>query len=127
LALFLTPLAALLFLRTLKHPSGKNSATYAVLTILAICSHMFAALVVLARWTAYFAAARRTLRWSTILKIVFALALPLGPMMIFVVTRHSGVAKWIERPAWNDVLELFHFLTLPKYWMFFYLLGWGVA
>ena len=127
LAVFLISLSSLFFLRTLEQPSGKNWATYAVLTILAIYSHMFAALVVLAHWTAYFAAARRTLRWSTVLKIVFALALPLGPMMIFVVTRHSGVAKWIERPAWNDVLELFHFLTLPKYWMFFYLLGWGVA
>src|SRR5712692_1303216 len=127
LAVFLISLSSLFFLRTLEQPSGKNWVAHAALTVLAIYAHMFAALVALAHWTAYFVAARRTLRWSTMLKIAFALALPLAPMMIFVVTKHSGVAKWIERPTWNDIFELFHFLTLPKYWMFFYLLCWGVA
>lgn len=127
LAMFLIALSSLFFLRLLEQPGRRNWTAYVLFTTLAIYTHIFAGLVVLAQWAAYFIFSKPTLSRNTILKAALALAVCLAPMTIFVLTMRSAVANWIERPTWHDVVEVFRLLTLPKYWMVFYFFLWGTA
>lgn len=95
LAIFLVTLSCLLFVRNLENREHGWMA-YIVVTTLAIYSHFFALLVVLAQWISL-----QFLPWpmrdqpKRAWKIT---ALSILPLMIFVASRGAGPIAWITRP-----------------------------
>jgi mannosyltransferase len=95
-------LSSLFCLRGLQSSTRRNWTAYVVFSTLAIYSHFFAVLVVLAQWFAayFFPRADARADFARSLKIIGLLVLPLG---VFIASRGLGPLNWIPRPGFPDL------------------------
>ncbi len=111
LYVFLVSLASLLFLKALRNPSRSAWTRYVAAAALAVYSHFFALLAVLAHTA-----------WSRIRPLapdaraeyrraLYILGLLLLPLLVFIAVRGMGPIAWIPRPSGRDLHMFFLFLT----------------
>ena len=95
-------LSSLFYLRGLQSSTRTNWAAYVLFSTLAIYSHFFAVLLVLAQWLAanFFPRSASRADFSRSLKIIGVLVLPLG---VFIASRGLGPLNWIPRPDFADL------------------------
>ena len=109
LAVFLAILSCYFFVQLLQEPGSRHSRAYILTSALAVYSHFYVALVLLAHWislrfldsdSAGRKEALRCLRWILVL---------LAPVAVFVLTTGVGPIAWLSRPGLHElyVLELF--------------------
>ena len=98
-------LSSLFYLRGLQSATRRNWAAYVFFSTLAVYSHFFAVLLILAQWLAASFFPRPVARADFLrsLKITGLLVLPLG---VFIASRGLGPLNWIPRPG---VAELHRF------------------
>jgi mannosyltransferase len=99
----LTGLSSLLFLLGIEKPTRSRWTGYVVFSALAIYSHFFSVLVVVAQWTAFRFLQhdeRIAAEFRRSLKIIGVLFLPLA---VFIVSRGAGPISWITRPGLGDL------------------------
>ncbi|HKW24245.1 MAG TPA: glycosyltransferase family 39 protein [Terriglobales bacterium] len=107
LYVLLSALSGLFFLAAIEKPTQRRWRAYVACGVLAIYSHFFAVLVVVAQWAAFYFLRRdqaMSAGFRRSLKIIGLLFLPLA---VFIVSRGTGPLSWINRPGLGD---LHHFL-----------------
>lgn len=103
LYVLLTALSCLLFLAAIEHPTRRRWTGYAVFSALALYSHFFSVLVVVAQWVTFHFLQRDErvqAEFRRSLKIIGVLFLPLA---VFIVSRGAGPISWITRPGLGDL------------------------
>ena len=103
LYVLLTALSCLFLLAAIEKPARRFWAGYVVCSVLAIYSHFFSVLVVVAQWAAFYflrADDRLAAGFRRSLKIIGLLFLPLA---VFIVSRGTGPLSWIARPGFGDL------------------------
>ena len=103
LYVLLTALSSLFFMAAIEKPGRRRWAGYIVFTVLAIYSHFFSVLVVVAQGAAFYflrADDRLAAGFRRSLKIIGLLFLPLA---VFIVSRGTGPLSWISRPGIGDL------------------------
>lgn len=103
LYVLLTALSCLFLLAAIEKPGRRRWAGYIVCSVLAIYSHLFSVLVVVAQGAAFYflrADARIAAEFRSCLKIIGLLFLPLA---VFIVSRGTGPLSWISRPSVADL------------------------
>jgi mannosyltransferase len=103
LYVLLSVLSCLFFVAAVETPTRRRWTGYLAFTLLAIYSHFFAVLVVVAQWVAfYFLRANEsvTVEFRRSLKIIGLIFLPLA---VFIVSRGTGPLSWIARPGLGDL------------------------
>lgn len=95
-------LSSVFYLRGLRSSTRRNWVSYVIFSALAIYSHFFAILLVIAQWLAAYFFPRPAARadFSRSLKIIGVLVLPLG---VFIASRGLGPLNWIPRPGSADL------------------------
>jgi 4-amino-4-deoxy-L-arabinose transferase-like glycosyltransferase len=127
LTVLLVSLSSLLFLRILYQPSALHWSGYAVVTTLAVYSHFFALLVVLAQALALLFAGPNKRVWNILLKATALLALLLVPLAIFLGHASHEALAWVPPLSTWQLLDLLYFLTLSKFRCLTYVLLWIAA
>ena len=103
LYVLLTALSSLFFLAAIEKPGRRRWAGYVAFTVLAIYSHFFSVLVVVAQGAAFYflrADDRLAAGFRRSLKIIGLIFLPLA---VFIVSRGTGPLSWISRPGIGDL------------------------
>ncbi|MGE5204242.1 MAG: glycosyltransferase family 39 protein [Chlamydiota bacterium] len=103
LYMLLTALSCLLFLAAVERPTRRRWTGYVAFSVLAIYSHFFSVLVVVAQWTAFHFLQRderMQAEFRRSLKIIGVLFLPLA---VFIVSRGAGPISWITRPGLGNL------------------------
>ncbi|HLX76001.1 MAG TPA: glycosyltransferase family 39 protein, partial [Terriglobales bacterium] len=103
LYVLLTALSCLFLLAAIQKPARRLWAGYVVCSVLAIYSHFFSVLVVVAQGAAFYflrADDRLAAGFRRSLKIIGLLFLPLA---VFIVSRGTGPLSWIARPGFGDL------------------------
>ena len=103
LYVLLTALSCLFLLAALRKPTRRNWAAYVAASVLAIYSHFFSLLVIVAQSAAvYFLACdeRALPQFRRSLKMIALLFLPLA---VFIASRGAGPISWITRPGFGGL------------------------
>ena len=127
LTLLLVSLSSLLLLRTLQQPSLFNWSGYAIVTALAVYSHFFAVLVIIAQVFALLFPAVDNRKWNFLLKAVLLLAVLLTPIAIFLARTPRLGLTWVPALSSRRIFDLLYFLTLSKCRCLTYLVLWAAA
>ena len=96
LVVFLATLATLLFVRNVQDPPTARWGSYVLVCVLAVYSHFFGGLVVLAHGVSLACLKRRDAPWRDFLRGVFWFALLVVPVAIFVFKTGAGPINWIQ-------------------------------
>ena len=103
LYVLLSSLSCLFFLAAIEKPARGRWNAYIACTVLAIYSHFFALLVVIAQWTAFYFLRRDpavSVGFRRNLKTIGLLFLPLA---VFIVSRGTGPLSWINQPGLGEL------------------------
>jgi mannosyltransferase len=103
LYVLLSSLSCLFFLAAIEKPARGRWNAYIACTVLAIYSHFFALLVVIAQWTAFYFLRRDpavSVGFRRSLKTMGLLFLPLA---VFIVSRGTGPLSWINQPGLGEL------------------------
>lgn len=107
LAVFLVALSSLFFVRGIERHSWQDWVGYVLTSVLAVYSHIFAGLALVAQWISLAFLPPRQVPWKSLsVSIVLIAFLPL-PLGVFVVTKTA----MIPHPNLKDVAGLFYDLT----------------
>jgi mannosyltransferase len=103
LTVFLCILSSLYFIKLLNIPSRRNRIFYVLFSTLAVYSHFFSGLMLLAHWI--------SLRFldpvpKEIKRIWLPVAVAVSPAVAFVATTGAGPLSWIQRPGLHDLWQL---------------------
>lgn len=107
LYVLLSALSCLFFLAAIEKPTHRRWRAYIACSLLAIYSHFFAVLVVVAQWAAFFFLRREEAVRAGFRLSLKAIGLLFLPLAVFIVSRGTGPLSWINRPGLGD---LHHFL-----------------
>jgi hypothetical protein len=127
LTVLLVSFSSLLFLRTLENPSRLNWIAYATISALAVYSHFFAALVILAQALSLLAARLDRPVWNALLKAAPMMAALLAPVAVFLLIRPRTELAWVPALHRQQVFDLLYFLTLSKFRCLLYVALWMAA
>lgn len=94
---FLAVLSSLYFLKVLEDPSDANRRGYVWTSVLAVYTHFFAGLLVVAQWLSFQLLDRKDVE-PVMRKSWRQFAIAITPLLIFVATTGLGVLRWIPRP-----------------------------
>ncbi len=111
LALLLITLSSWLFISGMESPSWKIWSAYAVVGALAVNSHFYAGLVLVAQWLSLLVLPRRMVPLKHFVGALLILAVLISPAVLFVLWHSQGRINWVPPISW---LELYHtaiFLT----------------
>ena len=111
LVVFLAVLATWLLVRNLQEPSSARWGAYAVVCILAVYSHFFGALVVVAHVLSLVFLRRGEAPWRDFTRSLRWFAYLMIPIAIFVATKGPGPINWIQKTRPGTVLTLFILLA----------------
>src|SRR5438477_761444 len=106
LAVLLVILSVYFLVQLIQQPSRQGHRKYCAASTLAVYSHFYAALVLLAQVVAVFKfvkfseAAGQELR-----RAMRVIALALIPVAVFLIATGAGPLAWLPRPSWRDVHE----------------------
>jgi len=109
--LFFITLSSFFFIKSIEQPTWKNRTAYVVFSILAVYTHFFAALVLLAHVLSLVSLKFRKMQWSGIFTTYFTIGLFLSPLAIFMLTADTVHVTWITKPAIKDVYRFFMEIT----------------
>lgn len=127
IAVFLIAVSCLLFLRSVEESKSWRWAGYVTFSALAVYAHLFTIFVIAAQW-AWLLLFLRSRMWKlSILTSGAALALSLVPLISIVLVHYHQAADWIPPLTVSGFLEVWSFLTLPKWRILLYLSLWIVA
>jgi mannosyltransferase len=103
LYVLLSSLSCLFFLTAINNRTRRRWNAYIVCSVLAIYSHFFAVLVVIAQWASFY-----FLRHDQVVSVAFrrslkSIGLLFLPLAVFIVSRGSGPLSWINRPGLGDL------------------------
>jgi len=104
LAVFLVLLSCFFFLESTRRPSWWAWSGYVAASALAVYTHFFAGLVLLAQWGSLPFLRGETTRWSAWFGRLVAIVLLLLPLGLFAVLRDAGQIDWIARPDAGDLV-----------------------
>ncbi len=107
LVVFIATLAAWLLVRNLQEPASAHWAAYTVACALAVYSHFFGALVVLAHGVSLAFLRRGDLPWKRLARSVRWFAYLMIPIAMIVATVGAGSMRWIPPVKMSAVLEFF--------------------
>lgn len=125
LAVFLLCLSTWLLLRCLDHGRRSDYAFYAATAVLAIYSHIIAALIPLAQWPAVMRR-MRSRSWFRLTIAALGSVVALAPAIFIVWTKGGHSADWIPPLSWHMLGRVWRLLTLRKFgWC--YGLAWLAA
>jgi hypothetical protein len=128
LVVLLISLSCLFFLRLLDPvPNGKDLLAYIALSVLAVYSHLFAVLVIIAQGASLLFLPRRLLPIRALLKAAAALAVLLSPLAAFLILHGQPQAAWVPRLNVSDIFGTFYLLALPNSRVFLYIVPWAIA
>jgi mannosyltransferase len=96
LVVFLATLATLLFVRNVQDPASARWGSYAAVCALAVYSHFFGGLMVIAHGVSLFYLKRKEAPWRDFLRGVFWFAALVVPVAIFVFKTGAGPINWIQ-------------------------------
>jgi hypothetical protein len=95
---FLSVLSCIYFLKFLEHPSSRNRKGHVLTSVLAVYTHFFAGLLIVAQWLSLKLLDRSELE-SLAKKNWRQTAIAIFPLLVFVATTGVGVLRWIPRPG----------------------------
>ena len=98
-------LSWLLFFEGIADSSWKNWLLYALTSAVAVYSHFFAGLVLLAQWLSLALLPHRAVPWKELLVAGVLIGLLISPAVIVITHHDIGQLGWVQKP---DALELYH-------------------
>jgi uncharacterized membrane protein len=102
LLVLLATLSSGFFVACLRNPSRRNRVGYALTSVLAIYSHLYALLLVVAQYGSLFLRTSRPRQ----LRLAWAwIGLAALPLLMFVAKTGAGPIRWIPRPGIHELLE----------------------
>jgi Dolichyl-phosphate-mannose-protein mannosyltransferase len=104
---FLVTLSSLFFLRCLREGSRRNWTWYIVSSTLAIYTHIFAVLVLIAQWVFVLFLPHRQAPWRRLIPSTAAIGLLALPMELFVIFRAQGQLSWVPKTTARSIYEAF--------------------
>ncbi len=107
LVVFFAALASWLLVRNLQEPSSARWGAYTVVSALAVYSHFFGALIVLAHGVSLAFLPRKDLPWGDLKRSVRWFAYLMFPIAIIVATVGAGSMRWIPPAETSTVLRFF--------------------
>ena len=111
LVVFFAALATWLLVRNLQEPSSARWPAYTAACALAVYSHIFGALVVVAHGASLGFLRRQDLRWKDLLGSMRWLAYTLVPIGLIVARVGTGSTRWIPPTHMRSVLQFFVMLA----------------
>ncbi|HZU42419.1 MAG TPA: glycosyltransferase family 39 protein [Terriglobales bacterium] len=111
LVAFLATLSCFFFVRNIQEPGRRTWRAYIITTALAVYSHFFALLVVLAQWISLKFLPEDRRPGPELRRAWKILAISLLPMVVFIATRGAGPISWISRPNATSIYYFLIFLT----------------
>jgi mannosyltransferase len=111
LAVFLSVLSTLLFVRAIDRPSFGRWAAYAFVGGVAAYAHFFMAFVLAAHLAALLFLGSRRPRVRHLIAVYAAVAALVSPLVLFVFTRSKGQISWIPRPTPTSLIRAFEDLS----------------
>jgi mannosyltransferase len=111
LAIFLVTLSCFFFVRKVQQPGAKGSTGYILASALAVYSHFFSLLVILAQWLALQFLPKESPARRKFHRAWKILALAILPLIVFIASRGAGPIAWITRPSLSSLHEFFLFLS----------------
>ena len=127
LAVLLVALSSVFFLRAREKASLGNWAGYVLCSALACYAHVFSILVLIAQWmwlTIFHPEQlhRREFRGALLTLVMLAL-----PILWIVLASYKGAIGWVPATSAARILDVWRFLSLPKWRGFLYLSAWMTA
>ncbi len=111
LALLLIVLSSALFVTGLDSASWKIWLWYALVSALAVHSHFYAALVLVAQWLSLLALPRRMIPVKQLAAAVIFIAILILPAALFVLWHAPGHIDWVQPISWLEVYHTAVFLA----------------
>jgi mannosyltransferase len=111
LAVLLVALSSWLFVKGIEAPSWKSWFSYALISALAVHSHFYAGLVLLAQWTSLFALPRRMVPVKHFVGAMILSGVLISPALLFVLRHHEGHINWVPAMSWLEVYHTAIFLA----------------
>jgi len=111
LAIFLVTLSCFFFVRKVQQSEAKKSTGYILTSALAVYSHFFSLLVILAQWLALQFLPQENPARREFHRAWKILALAILPLIVFIASRGAGPIAWITRPNLSSLHEFFLFLS----------------
>jgi mannosyltransferase len=103
LYVLLSALSCLFFLAAIEKPVHRRWNAYIACSVLAIYSHFFAVLVVVAQWAAFYFLRRDDVVNAGFRRSLKTIGLLFLPLAVFIVFRGTGPLSWIIRPRLADL------------------------
>jgi 4-amino-4-deoxy-L-arabinose transferase-like glycosyltransferase len=107
---FLCVLSCIHFVKFIEDPSKRNRTWHVLTSVLAVYTHFFAGLLIVAQWLSLKILHREELEplakknWRQI-------AISISPLLVFVATTGVGILRWIPRPGYLSLVYTSIFLT----------------
>lgn len=135
LFVLLATLSSGFFVSWLRDPRSRNRISYVVVSVLAIYTHFYALLLVLAQWIVLkicgvpgaklperASESPRTFPWR-------AISIAVIPLLVFVAKTGAGPLRWVHRPSWHDLPAFWQQLSGGSNWLLpvLFLLACGAA
>lgn len=129
LFVLLATLSSALLVACQRDPARRNGLNYVVISILAVYSHLYALLLILAQWIAMRALSHSSFTVSPNSKLAtrnspepmrrawIAIAIAVAPLLIFVAKTGAGPIRWIHRPGLRDVFTFYEHLAGSNNWV----------
>jgi mannosyltransferase len=111
LAVLLILLSCFFLLESVRRPSWWSVGGYVTASTLAVYTHFFAGLVLLAQWASLPLLRRENIRWSAWVARIGTVISLLVPLGLFIVWRDVGQIDWISRPDVSDLADAFRRLS----------------
>ena len=129
LFVLLATLSSVFLVAWLRKPTRRNWVSYVVASILAVYSHLYALLLIVAQWLAVRMLSQssftvnRNSRLDTrnapaeIRCAWIAIAIAVTPLLVFVAKTGAGPIRWIQRPGVRDVFAFYVHLAGSNSWV----------
>jgi mannosyltransferase len=103
-------LSTIYFLKFLQEPTRQNRIAFVVFSVMAVYSHFFAGLLLLAQWISVRLLDRKHVP-AGINRVWRQIGILVAPLIIFIASTGVGVLRWVPRPGLADLRNCVLFLT----------------
>jgi mannosyltransferase len=127
LVVLLVSLSSLFFLRLIDEPGNLNCMGYLVCSTLAVYAHVFGLLVLISQWLWLAVFFPERYRRRDLLIAAGALVVPQLPLAWVGLRASQAAVNWVPATTLSRILEVWSFLSLPKWRGLLYLAAWSIA
>lgn len=114
MVVFLSVVASWLLVRNVQEPSSSHWGAYTAVCVLAVYTHFYAGLVVVAHLAAMACLPRKSIPWTTVARHLLWFAGGVAPIAIFVIRTGTSPIGWVP-PINGDILRRFGFDIAGNY------------